>query len=73
MSSHDAQVLWTEGDWRCEYHAAIAGQGRLEVYKGEVLVTAESTVTGPPSAYRSEVLRQRVLRGDLRADVPREH
>ena len=61
------QLLWTEKDgWRCELRVGPAGINRLEVYKGEQLVTTEATVPGRLASYRSEFLRQRVVRGDLR-------
>ena len=60
-------VLWTEGnDWRCELHASkIPGEGRLLVYRGDVVVTAESVPMGTAAHIRAEILRQRVLRGNL--------
>ena len=60
-------VLWTEGDWRCELRAGPAGSGRLVVYKAGLMVTAEATIPGAMAQFRAEILRQRVLRGDLRA------
>lgn len=65
MSRRDAVQLWNEGKWRCEFHRGIGGHSRLEVYWGDDLVTAESAPTGNPAYLRAEVLRQRVLRGDL--------
>lgn len=67
MVVHKTLVLWTEGNWRCEYHPGFGGDGRLEVYQDHILVAAESTPVGEAAAQRSEVLRHRVLRGDLRA------
>jgi hypothetical protein len=65
--ARDVLVLWTEGDWRCEFHTSmVPGEGRLLVYRGETAVTAESVHMGAPAYARAEVLRQRVLRGDLR-------
>ena len=62
------QLLWTEKEgWRCELRVGPAGMNRLEIYKGERLVTIEATVPGALASYRSEFLRQRVLRGDLRS------
>ena len=62
------QLLWMEkDDWRCELRVGPAGTNRLEVYKGERLVTTEATAPGGLASYRSEFLRQRVLRGDLRS------
>jgi hypothetical protein len=62
------EILWTEGKYRCESQPGPAGTGRLVVYHGDRVVTAEGTIPGPMSTYRAEILRQRVLRGDLRAD-----
>ena len=58
-------VLWREGEWRCEFHDSFAGTARLEVYRGDVLATAEATPSGNPAHHRANVLRQRVVRGDL--------
>jgi hypothetical protein len=61
-----AAASTTEKDgWRCELRVGPAGTNRLEV-KGERLVTTEATAPGGLASYRSEFLRQRVLRGDLR-------
>lgn len=68
MDPRDVAVLWRERDWRCEFHAGIAGEARLVVYSGDTLRTAESVPSGHPALLRAEVLRQRVLRGDLRRD-----
>jgi hypothetical protein len=65
MAPPGARVLWTLRSWRCEFYPGFGGQGRLEVYVGDVLATAESTPTGEAAEHRAEVLRQRVLRGDL--------
>jgi hypothetical protein len=63
----DVLVLWTEGDWRGELHTSgIPGEGRILVYRGETVVTAESVHMGTAAYTRAEILRQRVLRGDLR-------
>ena len=61
-------VLWTEDEWRCEFHSGLAGHGRLEVYCGTRLITAESTLSMSLGTQRGEILRRRVLRGDLRAE-----
>jgi len=58
-------VLWTEGEWRCEYHPGFGGEGRLEVYRGTVLVTAEATPVGPAALERSEALRRGIARPDF--------
>jgi hypothetical protein len=62
------QVLWREGDWRCEYHPRLAGTAWLQVYHGDVLATAETTPSGTAAHQRATVLRHRVLRGDLSAN-----
>lgn len=62
----NAIVLWREGEWRCEFHDGFAGTARLEVYHGDVLATAEATPSGNPAHHRADVLRQRVVRGDLK-------
>jgi hypothetical protein len=61
----DVLVLWREGDWRCEWHAASAGAARLEVYRGDVLATTEATPTGEGGRLRAAILRRRVLAGHL--------
>ena len=58
-------TLWNESGWRCEYYTGFGGQGRLEVYRGGQLIAAETTPVGEPAMVRGEVLRHRVLRGDL--------
>ena len=68
MDPQESCVLWVEADWRCEYSPGFAGHGRLVLYQGHSLVAAESTPTGVPAALRGEVLRQRVLRGDVSAN-----
>ena len=65
MPNPQVQVLWSESGWRCVYHPGFAGQGRLEVYRGESLVSAEATPSGLAATQRGEVLRHRVIRGDL--------
>lgn len=65
MDPQPIAVLWAEGTWRCEYHVGFGGQGRLVVYHGSHLIAAEGTLSGKPAALRGEVLRQRVLRGDI--------
>ena len=63
----DVLVVWTEGDWRCDLHTGgIPGEGRLVVYRGETVVTAVSVPIGTAAYIRAEILRQRVLRGNLR-------
>ena len=60
-------VLWTEADdWRCALKPGPAGGSRIEIYKGARLIVAEATVDDRSAAARAEVLRQRVLDGDLR-------
>ena len=61
------EVLWREDSWRCELDTGgIPGEGRLLVYYGAYVVSAESVHVSPSLAARAEVLRHRVLRGDLR-------
>lgn len=67
MASDGRTVVWCEGDWRCDFQPSVVGQAQLEIYYRGALVTAEMAPSGPPSHLRAEVLRQRVLRGDLRA------
>lgn len=62
----DVLVVWTEGEWRCELHpGGIPDQGRLLLYHGETVVTAESVFLDTAAYIRAEILRKRVLRGDL--------
>ena len=62
----DALVLWTEGDWRCELNpGATPGDGRLQIHRGDTVVLAEAVNLGPAAYARAEILRQRLLRGDL--------
>lgn len=68
ITSPEHFVVWREGTWCCEIHRGPAGAARLEIYNGDNLVNAESIPTGPTAMLRAEVLRQRVLRGDLRAE-----
>jgi hypothetical protein len=68
MASHEMLVLWREEDWRCEFHPSPDGNGRLEVYWCGEVVTAETTLSHAVAEHRGEILRQRVLRGDLRAN-----
>jgi hypothetical protein len=68
MADHETVVLWTDGEWRCDYHPGYGGAGRLEVYRADQLVTVEGALSISLAQHRGEVLRQRVLRGDLRAD-----
>ena len=66
MSPRSPLVLWTFGRWQCDYYPAPHNAGRLQVYCGELLVTTESSPPGHAAEQRAEVLRQRVLRGDLK-------
>ena len=63
----DAVVVWTESDdCRCELHSSkTPGEGRLIVYRREVVVTAESVPIGAAAHIRAEILRLRVVRGHL--------
>jgi hypothetical protein len=64
----DVLVVWTEGYWRCELQTGgIRDEGRILVYLGERIVTAESVHLGAAAYSRAEILHQRLLRGDLRA------
>ena len=66
--SRDIVTLWNEGQWRCEIHTGgIPGQGSFLVYRGGDVVTAEAVPLGAMAYARSEILRQRVLRGDMQA------
>jgi hypothetical protein len=65
--ARDVVVLWNEGDWRCEIHTGgMPGEGSFLVYCGDDVVTSESVALGTAAYLRAEILRQRVLRGDLR-------
>ena len=64
--ARDVVILWNEGNWRCEIHTGDRGMGRFLVYCGDTVVTAESVLMGAAAYARAEILRQRVLRGDLR-------
>ena len=66
MVSRNVLVLWRDGEWRCEFHPGYAGDGRLDVYRGEQIVTTEATLSAAVAEHRGEVLRRRLLRGDLR-------
>jgi hypothetical protein len=62
----DVLILWNEGNWRCEMHTSgIPGEGRFLVYYGDSVVTAEAVHLGAAAYARGEVLRQRVVRGDM--------
>jgi hypothetical protein len=61
-------VLWTEAGWRCEFYARGGIEGRLDVYLGDQLIASENTLSAHIADRRGEVLRQRVIRGDLSAD-----
>lgn len=64
--ARDALILWHEGDWRCEIRTGgFPGEGSFLVYRGDSVVTAESVQLGTAAYARAEILRQRVLRGDL--------
>ena len=64
--TRDVLILWNEGDWRCEIHTGrYAGEGSFLVYRGDSVITAESVHLGAAAYARAEILRQRVLRGDL--------
>jgi hypothetical protein len=66
--NRDVLVLWHEGEWRCEIHTGRRpGAGSFLIYWRDRVVTAESVPLGAAAYSRAEILRQRVLRGDLRA------
>jgi hypothetical protein len=63
----DILILWHEGEWRCEMHTnGTPGIGRFLLYCGEDVVTSEPVHLGAAAVARSAILRQRVLRGDIR-------
>jgi hypothetical protein len=65
----DVLILWNEGNWRCEIHTGgIPGEGRFLVYCGGSVVAVEAVHLGTAAYARAEILRQRVLRGDLRSE-----
>ena len=66
MSQYDLVVLWTDGDWRCEFHRGVDGDGFLAIFHGERIVAAERTPSETVATLRAELLHQRVLRGDLK-------
>ena len=62
------EVLWREDSWRCELDTGgIRGEGRLLVFYDAHIVFAESVHVSASLSAHAEVLRQRVLRRDLRA------
>jgi hypothetical protein len=64
--ARDVFILWNENDWRCEIHTGgYPGEGSFLVHRGDSVVTAESVHLGAAAYARAEILRQRVLRGDL--------
>jgi hypothetical protein len=65
----DPIILWREGDWRCEFHREYGGQSRLKVFLGDILATIEAAPPGHPAFQRANILRHRVLRGDLRVET----
>ena len=65
----DPIILWREGNWRCEFHRDYGGHSRLKVFHGDVLATIEAAPAGNPAFQRANVLRDRVLRGDLRVET----
>ena len=70
--ARDVLILWNEGDWRCEVHTGgFPGEGSFLVYRGNSIVTAQSVHLGTAVYARAEILRQRVLRGDLRTTSER--
>jgi hypothetical protein len=65
---NEPMILWREGEWRCEFHQATVGDARLKVFHGDKLATVEAAPAGNPAFQRANILRHRVLRGDLRSD-----
>ena len=65
MTANNVIVLWRENDWRCELHSGTPGSCRLLVYREDVVACAEAVVFGPTAHVRAEVLRRRVIRGNL--------
>ena len=66
--TRDVLILWHEHDWRCEMHTGrIPGEGCFLLYRGDSIVTAEAVPLGATAYARAEILRQRVLRGDIHA------
>ena len=61
-------LIWAEGDWRCELHPRGGGEARLKILHAEEVIAVEPTYTGRLAYARAEILRQRVRRGNLRAD-----
>ena len=59
------ETVWCEAGWRCELRVGFRGVSHLFVYCGDVLASAESMPSGASCDLRAEVLRRRVLRGDL--------
>jgi hypothetical protein len=70
MTASNVIVLWRENDWRCELHSGTPGSCRLLVYRDDVVACAEAIVLGHTAHVRAEVLRRRVLRGNL--SMPRK-
>jgi hypothetical protein len=65
MAFSDVVVLWRERDWWCQLQPRAGGVSQLNIYKGDKLVTAESAPTGEAARLRADILRRRLLRGDL--------
>ena len=53
----DPVVLWSEGRWRCELHAATSERGLLKVFQGEERIILEPVFIGDSAFRRAEVLR----------------
>ena len=55
----DVNLLWADGRWRCELHTGDNQEiGRLLVYRGDIVLAAESVSTGEAAYARAEILRQ---------------
>ena len=53
----DQVVLWSEGPWRCELHAATSERGLLKIFQGEERIILEPVFIGESAFRRAEVLR----------------
>jgi hypothetical protein len=51
------EILWSEGDWRCELYPEADGTGWLKILKGDHLIVIESAFGGEPPLARAEILR----------------
>ena len=51
------QILWWEGDWRCELHAAASERAWLRLFEGDELMFVETVFVGKSASTRAEFLR----------------